>query len=97
MHSATPRVAPGGRLSFRFLPAGALFLLLALAASSGASAQGAIDPSVAPRAAALERAGDRRTAINLLGRYLATAPDDGQARFTSPRICLELITSYAPP
>jgi hypothetical protein len=58
---------------------GALVLLLALAAFSGVSAQGAIDPNVAPRAAALERAGERQMAIDLLGRYLATAPDDGGA------------------
>jgi hypothetical protein len=42
-------------------------------------AQGAIDPHVAPRAAALEREGERQAAIDLLGRYLATAPDDGRA------------------
>jgi tetratricopeptide (TPR) repeat protein len=42
-------------------------------------AQAAIDPNVAPRAAALEREGERQMAIDLLGRYLATAPDDGRA------------------
>ena len=42
-------------------------------------AQAAIDPNVAPRAAALEREGERPMAIDLLGRYLATAPDDGRA------------------
>lgn len=42
-------------------------------------AQAAVDPNVAPRAAALERAGERQMAIDLLGRYLATAPDDGRA------------------
>ncbi len=42
-------------------------------------AQGAIAPNVAPRAAALEREGERHMAIDLLGRYLATAPDDGRA------------------
>jgi hypothetical protein len=41
--------------------------------------QAAIDPNVAPRAAALERSGERQMAIDLLGRYLATAPDDGRA------------------
>lgn len=41
--------------------------------------QAAIDPNVAPRAAALEREGERQMAIDLLGRYLATAPDDGRA------------------
>ena len=47
--------------------------------ASGLTAQGAIDPNVAPRAAALEREGERHMAIDLLGRYLATAPDDGRA------------------
>jgi len=58
---------------------GALGVLLALAGAVDASAQGAIDPNVAPRAAALEREGERQMAIDLLGRYLATAPDDGRA------------------
>jgi hypothetical protein len=53
--------------------------LLALVPAAGAAAQGAIDPNVAPRAAALEREGERHMAIDLLGRYLATAPDDGRA------------------
>jgi len=54
--------------------------MLALgAASPAAAAQGAIDPNVAPRAAALEREGERPMAIDLLGHYLATAPDDGRA------------------
>ena len=47
--------------------------------SLAVSVQGAIDPNVAPRAAALEREGERQMAIDLLGRYLATAPDDGRA------------------
>jgi tetratricopeptide (TPR) repeat protein len=51
-------------------------------------AQAAVDPNVAPRAAALERAGERRMAIGLLGRYLATAPDDGRAWFQLGRIYL---------
>jgi hypothetical protein len=57
------------------LPAllGALFLPGTLAA------QAAVDPSVAPRAAAMARAGDRMEATEMLGRYLATAPDDGAA------------------
>jgi hypothetical protein len=55
--------------------------MLALAAvlPAGLRAQGAIDPNVAPRAAALEREGERPMAIDLLGRYLATAPDDARA------------------
>src|SRR6266550_6846318 len=47
--------------------------------NGGVHAQAAIDPNVAPRAAALERSGERQMAIDLLGRYLATAPDDGRA------------------
>jgi len=50
--------------------------------------QGAVDPNVAPRAAALERAGERPLAIGLLGRYLATAPDDGRAWFQLGRFYL---------
>jgi hypothetical protein len=53
-----------------------------------ASAQAAIDPNVAPRAAALERSGERPMAIDLLGRYLATAPDDGRAWFQLGRFYL---------
>ena len=57
-----------------------LAALLAAAALPGiVRAQAAIDPNVAPRAAALEREGERQMAIDLLGRYLATAPDDGRA------------------
>lgn len=51
-------------------------------------AQAAVDPNVAPRAAALERSGERRMAIGLLGRYLATAPDDGRAWFQLGRFYL---------
>ena len=51
-------------------------------------AQAAIDPNVAPRAAALERSGERQMAIDLLGRYLATAPDDGRAWFQLGRFYL---------
>jgi hypothetical protein len=50
--------------------------------------QAAIDPNVAPRAAALEREGERDAAIGLLGRYLATAPDDGRAWFQLGRFYL---------
>jgi hypothetical protein len=60
----------------RAVAAGLLSLLLPAAPLQ---AQGAIDPNVAPRAAALEREGERHMAIDLLGRYLATAPDDGRA------------------
>jgi len=41
--------------------------------------QAAVDPSVASRAAQLALAGDRPRATEMLGRYLATAPDDGSA------------------
>jgi hypothetical protein len=54
----------------------------------GVHAQAAIDPNVAPRAAALERSGERQMAIDLLGRYLATAPDDGRAWFQLGRFYL---------
>jgi Tetratricopeptide repeat len=56
--------------------------------AGGLHAQAAVDPNVAPRAAALERAGERRMAIGLLGRYLATAPDDGRAWFQLGRFYL---------
>ena len=52
------------------------------------SAQGAVDPSVAPRAASLERDGDWRAATEMLGSYLATAPSDGQAWFQFGRMYL---------
>ena len=44
-----------------------------------AGAQAAVDPNVAPRAAQLEREGERQVATDMLGRYLAVAPDDGRA------------------
>lgn len=44
-------------------------------------AQAAVDPNVAPRAAALERQGERPLATAMLGRYLAVAVDDGRAWF----------------
>ena len=70
--SVVPRaVMPGLRRTL----AAALIVL----APGRLTAQGAIDPNVAPRAAALEREGERHMAIDLLGRYLATAPDDGRA------------------
>lgn len=58
---------------------GVTALLLALVVTSSLHAQAAIDPNVAPRASALEREGERQMAIDLLGHYLATAPDDGRA------------------
>lgn len=59
--------------------AGLAALLAAAATPAALLSQAAIDPNVAPRAAALEREGERKMAIDLLGRYLATAPDDGRA------------------
>ena len=54
-------------------------LLGALLLPTTVVAQAAVDPSVAPRAAAMARAGGRVEATEMLGRYLATAPDDGAA------------------
>lgn len=51
-------------------------------------AQGAIDPTVTTRAAVLERQGSRGQATEMLGRYLATAPDDGRAWFELGRFYL---------
>ncbi len=59
--------------------AGAAVLLASLALTTPLLSQAAIDPNVAPRAAALDRQGERHLAVDLLGRYLATAPDDGSA------------------
>jgi hypothetical protein len=57
-----------------------LTTLLGFAASpSIILAQAAVDPSIAPRATQLARLGDRAQATEMLGRYLATAPDDGAA------------------
>jgi len=68
---------------------GAAALAVASAVLAGElRGQAAVDPNVAPRAAALERAGERRLAIGLLGRYLATAPDDGRAWFQLGRFYL---------
>jgi hypothetical protein len=66
----------------------ATLILASLVGASALSAQAAIDPNVAPRAAALERSGERQMAIGLLGRYLATAPDDGRAWFQLGRFYL---------
>ena len=55
--------------------------LATLAATTPVAGQGAVNPSVAPRAAALERQGERHLATEMLGKYLATAPDDGSAWF----------------
>jgi hypothetical protein len=69
----------------RLLTAAARRILpgLGLAAVVGgeALAQAAVDPNVAPRAATLERQGERQLATEMLGRYLAVAVDDGRAWF----------------
>jgi hypothetical protein len=55
-------------------------ILAGLAVSvSMLAGQAAVDPSIAPRAARLALGGDRPRATEMLGRYLATAPDDGAA------------------
>ena len=73
----------------RLTSQGAAVLVFAAAVLAGElRGQAAVDPNVAPRAAALERAGERRMAIGLLGRYLATAPDDGRAWFQLGRFYL---------
>jgi hypothetical protein len=78
--SALPPATTSGTPWVRAAVRCALAVLLAgLAAPVRLPAQGAIDPNVAPRAAALDREGERQAAIDLLGRYLATAPDDGRA------------------
>jgi hypothetical protein len=79
--SASFRHVRAGRFAWvRGLRRAGVMVLLAAAAAPGAlRAQAAIDPNVAPRASALEREGERQMAIDLLGRYLATAPDDGRA------------------
>jgi hypothetical protein len=74
-------------LGFPCRPAAAL-AFASVVCAGGLRAQAAVDPNVAPRAAALERAGERRMAIGLLGRYLATAPDDGRAWFQLGRFYL---------
>jgi hypothetical protein len=63
------------RLPLRF----PITLLGFLAAPALLAGQGAVDPSVAYRAAQVALAGDRPRATEMLGHYLATAPDDGSA------------------
>jgi hypothetical protein len=64
------------------------FAIAVAVCSTSAWAQAAIDPNVAPKAAALERSGERQMAIDFLGHYLATAPDDGRAWFQLGRFYL---------
>jgi hypothetical protein len=70
------------------LRAVAVFSLMVSSSAGRLAAQAAIDPNVAPRAAALERSGERQMAIDMLGRYLAMAPDDGKAWFQLGRFYL---------
>ena len=56
-----------------------LTALCACVLAPALSAQAAVDPSIAPRAGQLARAGQRTEATEMLGRYLATAPDDALA------------------
>ncbi len=51
-------------------------------------AQGAIDPRMPVRAAELVRQGERSVATDMLGRYLAIAPDDGHAWLQLGRLYL---------
>jgi hypothetical protein len=81
----TQRANPVLRYSSR---GAAALAIVSAVLTGGLRAQAAVDPNVAPRAAALERAGERRMAIGLLGRYLATAPDDGRAWFQLGRFYL---------
>ena len=64
---------------FGLRPVLTVLTVLSVLTAGRLAGQGAIDPTVANRAAALERGGARGSAIELLGRYLATAPDDGRA------------------
>lgn len=61
------------------LPLRRLSILAGLVLPGAVAAQGAVDPSVAPRAASMIRSGAQVRATEMLGRYLATAPDDGAA------------------
>jgi hypothetical protein len=87
--AGSPCTTPQAESVLRFPYRSAALLAIASAICAGdLRAQAAVDPNVAPRAAALERAGERRMAIGLLGRYLATAPDDGRAWFQLGRFYL---------
>lgn len=72
----------------RILPRSLVVLGGLTVSASLLAAQGALDPSIAPRAARLVAGGDRQGAAELLGRYLATAPDDGGAWLELGRLYL---------
>jgi|1186.fasta_scaffold29405_2 hypothetical protein len=76
---ASVQTTPPDAARHRAPPVALILFLIGTLAPGGLRAQAAIDPNVAPKAAALERSGERQMAIDLLGRYLATAPDDGRA------------------
>ena len=80
-----PAVAPFRPRLLRLL--GAALSLLAIAVPARAQG-GAIDPQMAPRAAALIRQGERAVATDLLGRYLAIAQEDARAWLQMGRIYL---------
>lgn len=84
MPQDTP-VTPHRTRAWRFPSAVALAVAVPL---TWLHAQGAIDPTVATRAATLEKQGNRGQATEMLGRYLATAPDDGMAWFELGRFYL---------
>ncbi|MFL5471297.1 MAG: tetratricopeptide repeat protein [Gemmatimonadales bacterium] len=73
------QTTPPSAVRHRLSAAALVLFLVGTLAPAGLLGQAAIDPNVAPKAAALERSGERQMAIDLLGRYLATAPDDGRA------------------
>src|SRR3954449_10256927 len=76
---ASVQTTPPDAARHRAPPVALILFLIGTLAPAGLRAQAAIDPNVAPRAAALERSGERQMAIDMLGHYLATAPDDGRA------------------
>src|SRR5215208_4786539 len=76
---ASVQTTPPSATRHRLPPVALVLFLIGTLTPAGLRAQAAIDPNVAPKAAALERSGERQMAIDLLGRYLATAPDDGRA------------------
>ena len=82
LHVMSPQPRASAQRCFAARLVGGL-VALSLTATDGlhsvALAQAAVDPNIAPRAAQLERQGERQVATDLLGRYLAVAPDDGRA------------------
>src|SRR5215218_161035 len=85
---ASVQTTPPNATRHRLPPVALVLFLIGTLTPAGLRAQAAIDPNVAPKAAALERSGERQMAIDLLGRYLAMAPDDGRAWFQLGRFYL---------